>query len=339
MIHTAKNAIVFAVILLTVGISFGISQTDRDGGNANKNTFVCNKNKDKETREYQKNLKEQKRLGDIQTRLLSDPNVANDTCKKLKKKEQGKCQQDVAKLRDVTRDLVKTNQRISEYELCYLTPKCGSATKDVFIAPPSENLCASGSVVMGVTFDPTTLGSNGEGMWKWRCGIVGSSTGETCYAQSIMVYGWIIGEWGTCSNSIQYRTTQCIETYSGQPVDISYCGIPNESSRPCVVTSKTQMQSSLFENNPMDAANALANIGIIASHFDTPENYGLDEAITRQEYLKIMLTAMKLLPARGYQCQNIFSDISEPWVCAIAETALANGLISRQTNEQGKTLF
>ena len=48
---------------------------------------------------------------------------------------------------------------------------------------------------------------------------------------------------------------------------------------------------------------------------------------------------MKLLPASGYQCQNIFSDISEPWVCAIAETALANGLISKQTNEQGETLF
>lgn len=54
----------------------------------------------------------------------------------------------------------------------------------------------------------------------------------------------------------------------------------------------------------------------------------------RQEILSVMLHVMKLTPAVGYQCQNIFSDISDPSVCAIAETALANGLISKQTNEE-----
>ncbi len=140
--QTAKNAIALVGILI-VSFSFGVSRNDHSDIRENKNTFVCNKNKDKETREYQKDLKEQKRLGDIQTRLLSDPNVVNDTCKKLKKKEQGKCQQDVAKLRDVTRDLVKINKEISEYELCYLAPKCGSAIATSSATEPVANLCAS----------------------------------------------------------------------------------------------------------------------------------------------------------------------------------------------------
>jgi len=168
MVYKAKNLLAIASILV-FGLSFGISQNDKTDARDNKSTFVCNKNKEKETREYQKNLKEQKQLSTIQTRLLADSNVANDTCKKLKKKEQARCQQDVAELRRVNRDLVKINQRISEYELCYLAPKCGTAINGVFFEPPSGDLCSSGTIKGNVTFEPLTLGANGEPVWKWEC--------------------------------------------------------------------------------------------------------------------------------------------------------------------------
>lgn len=103
-------------------------------------------------------------------------------------------------------------------------------------------------------------------------------------------------------------------------------------------TNVTQIQSSHF-STPVDAANTLARLRIIMDYSANPSNYRVDQVIIRQEYLKIMLSAMKLIPAASYQCQNIFSDISEPWICAVAETALANGLISKQTNEAGQTLF
>ena len=44
-------------------------------------------------------------------------------------------------------------------------------------------------------------------------------------------------------------------------------------SQVCQMPSVTQIQSSHYNNNPVDAANMLANSGIIASHVDTPANY------------------------------------------------------------------
>ncbi len=176
-------------------------------------------------------------------------------------------------------------------------------------------------------------------MWTWRCGIVGSSTGETCYAPRTFTYSWMVGSWGTCVGSQQIRTVSC-QNDLGQTVSNTRCtDTMPVLSQVCQMSSVTQIQSSHYNSSPLDAANMLAEFGIIMNYSDRPSYYRIDETMNRQEYLGILLKTMGLMTSSDYQCQNIFSDVSEQWVCRVAETALANGLISKQTNEQGQTLF
>lgn len=151
---------------------------------------------------------------------------------------------------------------------------------------------------------------------------------ETCYAESLMSLWWTMSEWGACINGVQYRTLGCKELFSDQMVDISYCGkdVP-ESSRTCGTLDKVIVQSSSDYADVIDAANFLAGSSFIPDYSSNPAQYQLNDMITRQELLTMILKAMKLTPAPEYQCQNIFSDISDPEVCAVAETALANRLI------------
>lgn len=95
MFYKTKNAVLVAGILF-FGVSFGVSRTDQFHDQDNKHTFVCSQKalepKSRETRQYNQDIAEQNRLTKRQTKLLSDTNVANDTCKKLKKKEQARCE-------------------------------------------------------------------------------------------------------------------------------------------------------------------------------------------------------------------------------------------------------
>lgn len=99
------------------------------------------------------------------------------------------------------------------------------------------------------------------------------------------------------------------------------------------------VQSSSYYADVIDAANFLSDRDLVPNYSSNPAQYQLNDMITRQELLTMILKAMKIAPASGYQCQNIFSDISDPEICATAETALANGLISKQTNEDGVSFF
>lgn len=172
MFYKVKNILAIAGVLV-IGLSFGVSRSDQFDTKDNKNTFVCTKKalepKSRETRQYNEDIVEQKRLTKRPTKLLSDTNVANNTCKKLKKKEQSQCEGDVAELKAITHELKKIAKRISEYESCKIVPKCGSAINDVFFASPSENLCSSGNIRGDITFDLLALGANSEPVWKWEC--------------------------------------------------------------------------------------------------------------------------------------------------------------------------
>lgn len=100
-------------------------------------------------------------------------------------------------------------------------------------------------------------------MWRWQCTHAKSHQTETCYAQSTMALAWSIGEWGTCSNNMQYRTINCVEWLSGKIVDTSYCtSEAPESSRACSEVNNLHIQSSHYAD-ALDAANLLADLHII----------------------------------------------------------------------------
>jgi hypothetical protein len=124
-------------------------------------------------------------------------------------------------------------------------------------------------------------------MWTWRCGVAGSSTGDTCYAP---------------------RTLQA-------SLKSTYTAI--------------------------DAANKLAKLGIIQDYSANPISYRMEQPVMRQEYMGLILQAMNLMPnpSTNLACNNIFTDSTEPWVCRIAETALANNLIIKNTKEDGLAYF
>jgi len=87
-----------------------------------------------------------------------------------------------------------------------------------------------------------------------------------------MAYGWQLGEWSVCLNGEQHRTTNCVLFYNREPIDMSYCGEQPESSRVCDVISNVNVQSSHY-SDPLDAANYLADLGIIANHVANPSLY------------------------------------------------------------------
>ncbi len=99
------------------------------------------------------------------------------------------------------------------------------------------------------------------------------------------------------------------------------------------------VKSSSYYSDVLDAANLLADRRIITNYASDPAQYLWNNLINKQDLLSMILKAMKLAQPTSYQCQNIFGDISDSSVCAVAETALANGLIAKRTNEEGIALF
>lgn len=347
MVYSSKSVVIMASVLLLTSVS-GVVFASSEKSKSHKDAFVCNEKtldpQSKQSREYRENLSEQKELTRKQKKLQSDASVANNSCNRLKSKARSQCQNDVAELRDIGRTLDNLAKSIRQYESCkpvipVVVPKCGTAINTISATEPTTNLCAAWTVVIGVTYDPTTVDALGNGMWKWRCGITGSSTGETCYASRSFVYTWSVGDWGTCVGSQQIRTVAC-QNNLWETVSSNNCteSMP-AASQFCQMPLVTQIQSSHYNNSPVDAANMLADLGIITNYANQPTYYRVDETMNRAEYLAIILTTMGLMPSSDYQCQNIFSDISVSWICRVAETALANGLISKQTNEEGLAFF
>ncbi len=71
----------------------------------------------------------------------------------------------------------------------------------------------------------------------------------------------------------------------------------------------------------LNAANFLAEEGIIVDHKDTPEHYELDEEIQRQAVMKIVMKlSWKNIPDA---CRGKFSDVdTTTWPCKYIEAAL-----------------
>ncbi len=83
---------------------------------------------------------------------------------------------------------------------------------------------------------------------------------------------------------------------------------------------------------PFDAATYLSWLWIITER-NTPSEYMVQSLVLRQELIWIALKLKKITLSENYTCQNIFSDISQSkpneWVCRAAETALINGIITK----------
>jgi hypothetical protein len=185
MIRKRKIAIVVAGVFLLAGISFGISNTNRDGLRSDifwggSSRFICTAKvvapRSRETRDYNDNISERNWLIRKQSKLQADTNVLNKTCNKLKGKNQTQCQKDVAELSVISRRLEILKKSIVNYETCKnsfnttTAPKCGSAINTTFSIAPTDYLCVSGVLSDPVGFDPTIRGTNGNGTWEWSCG-------------------------------------------------------------------------------------------------------------------------------------------------------------------------
>lgn len=83
---------------------------------------------------------------------------------------------------------------------------------------------------------------------------------------------------------------------------------------------------------PFDAATYLSWLWIITER-NTPSEYMVQSLVLRQELIWIALKLKEITLSENYTCQNIFSDISQSkpndWVCRAAETALINGIITK----------
>lgn len=129
MAHRSKRklAIVGVGVFLLAGITFGISNVNRDNLKSDSfwsrsRGFVCSEKtlapKSRETREYNRNLLESQRLQTRRDKLRLDTNVFENTCKNLKGRKQAKCREDVAELRTINRRLEKLTTEINAYQDC-----------------------------------------------------------------------------------------------------------------------------------------------------------------------------------------------------------------------------
>ncbi|MCH2188659.1 S-layer homology domain-containing protein [Candidatus Gracilibacteria bacterium] len=107
------------------------------------------------------------------------------------------------------------------------------------------------------------------------------------------------------------------------------------------ILSATLILSSLFtfgvsgySSDMLDAANSLAERGIINDKSNNPSAYSLDSAVLRQE-ISAVARGVAGLPKKT-SCDNIFSDVSatnpNTWVCYNVEVLVDNDLISANTN-------
>ncbi|MCT4617745.1 MAG: S-layer homology domain-containing protein [Candidatus Gracilibacteria bacterium] len=87
--------------------------------------------------------------------------------------------------------------------------------------------------------------------------------------------------------------------------------------------------NAMVQVNPeIEAANFLAEKGIIKDNSANPEKYNLDMDIRRGEMMKITINLTGVEP--DSTCAGKFSDISkDDWICKYAETGLKLGIVAK----------
>lgn len=84
-----------------------------------------------------------------------------------------------------------------------------------------------------------------------------------------------------------------------------------------------------YTQTDVDNANFLAEKGLIVSYTNTPENYRLDDTITRAESMGIALK-IKWIVLPNYQCKWYFADVrNHDWICRAVELAADAWIVSR----------
>ena len=82
----------------------------------------------------------------------------------------------------------------------------------------------------------------------------------------------------------------------------------------------------------LDAANKLANLGVVVDQSTNPSAYRLADTVQRQEALKIMMKLSGKEVSQG-ACTSPFADIADSdWACKYAVAALNNGFIAANPN-------
>lgn len=97
-----------------------------------------------------------------------------------------------------------------------------------------------------------------------------------------------------------------------------------------IVFTSTFASDSYTLKSPLEAANFLAEKGIIADKTSNPSEYRLSDPIERKEVLKVV---MKLSGKNvANQCERQFIDVAADWSCKYIEAALREGYIAANPN-------
>jgi hypothetical protein len=99
-------------------------------------------------------------------------------------------------------------------------------------------------------------------------------------------------------------------------------------------TQKQKDIPSIIPNNQITTSDQdiLASSGIITQQSDEA-GYRLNDYISRQEALGVAMKVGQFELPENYSCVRLFSDVSSSrpnsWACRVVETALNNGVISK----------
>ncbi|MDD3646577.1 MAG: S-layer homology domain-containing protein [Candidatus Gracilibacteria bacterium] len=89
-----------------------------------------------------------------------------------------------------------------------------------------------------------------------------------------------------------------------------------------------------YTSTQLDAANSLANKGIINNNSTNPSAYNLDQNVLRQE-IAAVTRGVARVPKNG-SCKNMFKDLSatkpNSWACVNVEPLVENNLIAKNEN-------
>jgi len=98
-----------------------------------------------------------------------------------------------------------------------------------------------------------------------------------------------------------------------------------------VASTVGAVSSTYAATTEVEAANALAGLGVIADQSSNVSAYRLGDTITRREMLKVMVNLAGVTVEN--KCEGKFADLpATDWGCKYAETALAQGFIAANTN-------
>lgn len=85
-----------------------------------------------------------------------------------------------------------------------------------------------------------------------------------------------------------------------------------------------------YNSTDTQSANYLAGKGYIVDNSANPDEYRLEDNITRKEIMKVIAKLGWVTPAE--KCDGKFTDVSDDWGCKYIEWALGQGIIAANTN-------